>query len=158
SLDGRVHPLLGAPSYHALESLPMRERIVQLRRPEVRERILAELAALPPGTSPMDRFAYVFPLGDPPRYDRTPDESVAAIAARAGTTPLAVAYDALVEPDNGGTLYVPVTNFVDADLTAVRNMLVHPLTVPGLGDAGAHCTMICDGSFPTYLLSYWGLS
>jgi N-acyl-D-aspartate/D-glutamate deacylase len=37
-------------------------------------------------------------------------------------------------------------------------MLVHPLTVPGLGDAGAHCTMICDGSFPTYLLSYWGLA
>jgi N-acyl-D-amino-acid deacylase len=54
-------------------------------------------------------------------------------------------------------LMVPVTNFVDADLRAVREMLVHPLTVPGLGDAGAHCTMICDGSFPTYLLSYWGI-
>ncbi len=27
---------------------------------------------------------------------------------------------------------------------------------PGLGDAGAHCGMICDGSFPTYLLSHWG--
>jgi N-acyl-D-aspartate/D-glutamate deacylase len=35
-------------------------------------------------------------------------------------------------------------------------MLVHPLTVPGLGDAGAHCSAICDGSFPTYLLEYWG--
>ena len=34
-------------------------------------------------------------------------------------------------------------------------MLTHPLTVPGLGDAGAHCTMICDGSFPTYLATYW---
>ena len=33
---------------------------------------------------------------------------------------------------------------------------MHPLTVPGLGDAGAHCTMICDGSFPTYLLQFWG--
>ena len=45
-------------------------------------------------------------------------------------------------------LYVPVVNFVDADFAAVRAMLVHPLTVPGLGDAGAHCTMICDASFP----------
>ena len=35
-------------------------------------------------------------------------------------------------------------------------MLVHPRTVPGLGDAGAHCTMICDASFPTHLLQYWG--
>ena len=32
----------------------------------------------------------------------------------------------------------------------------HPLTVPGLGDAGAHCGLICDGSFPTYLLLHWG--
>jgi len=28
--------------------------------------------------------------------------------------------------------------------------------VPGLGDAGAHCGLICDGSFPTYLLLHWG--
>jgi N-acyl-D-aspartate/D-glutamate deacylase len=47
-------------------------------------------------------------------------------------------------------------NYIEADMRAVRDMLVHPNTVPGLGDAGAHCTMICDGSFPTYLLSYWG--
>jgi len=35
-------------------------------------------------------------------------------------------------------------------------MLTHPYTVPGLGDAGAHCGMICDGSMPTYLVSHWG--
>jgi N-acyl-D-aspartate/D-glutamate deacylase len=27
--------------------------------------------------------------------------------------------------------------------------------VPSLGDAGAHCTMICDASMPTFLLTYW---
>ena len=37
-------------------------------------------------------------------------------------------------------------------------MLLHEHTVPGLGDAGAHCGLICDGSFPTYLLSHWGRS
>jgi N-acyl-D-aspartate/D-glutamate deacylase len=35
-------------------------------------------------------------------------------------------------------------------------MLLHPHTVPGLGDAGAHCGMICDGSMPTYLVAHWG--
>ena len=35
-------------------------------------------------------------------------------------------------------------------------MLVHPHTVPGLGDGGAHVGTICDGSFPTTLLQYWG--
>jgi N-acyl-D-aspartate/D-glutamate deacylase len=35
-------------------------------------------------------------------------------------------------------------------------MLTHPHTVPGLGDGGAHVGTICDGSFPTTLLHYWG--
>ena len=55
-----------------------------------------------------------------------------------------------------GVVYVPVMNYVEGNYQAVRHLLVHPLTVPGLGDAGAHSTMICDGGFTTYLLEYWG--
>jgi N-acyl-D-aspartate/D-glutamate deacylase len=97
-------------------------------------------------------------MGDPPRYDRTPDESIGAIAARRGTSAAEVAYDLLTAGDDIVTLYVPVTNFVERDMRAVRAMLEHPFTVPGLGDAGAHCTMICDGSFPTYMLSHWAFA
>jgi N-acyl-D-aspartate/D-glutamate deacylase len=97
-------------------------------------------------------------LGNPARYDQTPDQSLAAQAARSGTSAAELAYDVLLQNGGTGVLYVPVVNFVEADFAAVRAMLVHPLTVPGLGDAGAHCTMICDASFPTYLLSYWGVT
>ena len=157
SLDGRVHPLLGSPTYESLASLPLEARIIELRKSDVRDRILAELADQPSATNPLERFPYVFPLGTPARYDRRPDESLKADAAHRGTTALALAYDVLVDGPRGGMLYVPVTNFEAADMSAVREMLVHPLTVPGLGDAGAHCTMICDGSFPTYLFRYWGI-
>ncbi len=34
-------------------------------------------------------------------------------------------------------------------------MLAHPYTVPGLSDGGAHVGTICDGSFPTTLLTHW---
>ena len=34
-------------------------------------------------------------------------------------------------------------------------MIVHPDTVPGLSDGGAHVGMICDGSFPTSMLTHW---
>jgi N-acyl-D-aspartate/D-glutamate deacylase len=155
SLDGRVHPLLPSATYQQLAALPVDERVTELRKPDVRERVLADLRVLPADADMLARFPYVFPLGDPPRYDQTPDESLTAIAARNGVTPIEVAYDVLIS--DAPMLMVPVTNYVEADLRAVRDMLVHPLTVPGLGDAGAHCTMICDGSFPTYLLSYWGL-
>ncbi len=158
SLDGRVNPLAPSATYQRLAGLPLGERAAELGQPEVRRAILEELAAEPPGTTPLERFPHTFVLGHPPRYDRSPEESLAANAARRGTTAAELAYDALLADGGRGVLYVPVTNYVEGNLGAVRDMLVHPLTVPGLGDAGAHCTMICDASFPTYLLSYWGLA
>ncbi len=140
-LDGRVHPLVGAPTYRSLASLPVDERVARLRDPDVRAAVLGEL-----GDSPaiLERFPFLFALGARPRYDRRPDEAL----------DVAGAYDALVA--DAGALYAPLMNYVGGDMAATREMLVHPLTVPGLGDAGAHCSMICDGSFPTYLLEYWG--
>ena len=34
-------------------------------------------------------------------------------------------------------------------------MLTQPQSLPGLSDGGAHVGVICDASFPSYLLSYW---
>src|SRR3546814_18313555 len=34
-------------------------------------------------------------------------------------------------------------------------MMRHRDTVVGLGDGGAHCGIICDASFSTYVLSHW---
>ncbi len=58
--------------------------------------------------------------------------------------------------DGHGLLYLPFLNYVDGSLDGCHEMLTHPHTVPGLGDGGAHVGTICDGSFPTTLLAYWG--
>ena len=34
-------------------------------------------------------------------------------------------------------------------------MNAHPASIAGLSDGGAHCGLICDASFPTYLLTHW---
>jgi N-acyl-D-aspartate/D-glutamate deacylase len=34
-------------------------------------------------------------------------------------------------------------------------MMRHPGAVLGLGDGGAHCGTICDGSYPTFMLTHW---
>ena len=62
----------------------------------------------------------------------------------------------MLADDGHGLLYLPFLNYVDGNLDGCHEMLVHPHTVPGLGDGGAHVGTICDGSFPTTLLSYWG--
>jgi N-acyl-D-aspartate/D-glutamate deacylase len=43
----------------------------------------------------------------------------------------------------------------DCDFEAIREMMLHPHTVLGLSDGGAHCGLIRDASMPTYLLTHW---
>ena len=148
SLDGRVHPLLASSTYRELASLPARQRGVALREPEVRAAILAELDDAAPAWR--ERFPYLFALDEHAAL-RPPARRSARPRRRVATTALARR-----RRRHTARCYVPLMNYVGGDMSATREMLVHPLTVPGLGDAGAHCTMICDGSFPTYLLEYWG--
>ena len=144
--SGRVNPLAPSATYReVVERDP-----TALRRADVKARVLAELVG---DADMMARFPTAFELGDPPRNDRGPHETLAARAAAAGTEVKALAYDVVVA---GGFVYVPVSNYVDGDLRAVHEMLVHPYTVPGLSDGGAHCTMIADFDYPTFLLGYWG--
>jgi N-acyl-D-aspartate/D-glutamate deacylase len=65
-------------------------------------------------------------------------------------------YDALLEQDGHALLYFPVYNFTEMNLDTVGEMLALPIALPGLSDGGAHVGTICDASFPTFLLSYWG--
>jgi N-acyl-D-aspartate/D-glutamate deacylase len=78
-----------------------------------------------------------------------------ARARREGRRPEQLAYDAMLSDDGRGMLYVPFLNYADGNLDATREMLSDPRAVPGLSDGGAHCGIICDASFPTYLLTHW---
>jgi len=46
-------------------------------------------------------------------------------------------------------------NYVDGNLDAVREMLMSPVALMGLSDAGAHCGAISDGSMSTTSLALW---
>ena len=41
------------------------------------------------------------------------------------------------------------------DFEALREMMLHPRTVLGLSDGGAHVDMFCDAGYATYLLGTW---
>jgi N-acyl-D-aspartate/D-glutamate deacylase len=150
------NPFQTHPSYRAIAHLPLAERLVQLLRPELRAAILSET----PTTTddPLffrPNYDKMYLLGDPPDYEQPPEHTLGAQARREGRTPEELAYEAMLTDDGRGMLYVPFVNYADGNLDAVREMLREPSAVPGLSDGGAHCGIICDASFPTYLLTHW---
>jgi N-acyl-D-aspartate/D-glutamate deacylase len=156
-LEATIHPFVSHPSFREIASLPLAQKVARLREPTFRQRLLAEKPA-PALAALVCQYERLFPLGDPPDYEPPQEKSVAAEAARLGIEPEERALDLLLEQEGHALLYRPFLNYSAFSLDAVREMLLHEHTVPGLGDAGAHCGMICDGSFPTYLLSHWGRS
>jgi len=150
------NPFQTHPSYREIASLPLAERLARLRRPEIRAAILSET---PTATDdPLffkPDYDKMYLLGDPPDYEQPPENALGARARREGLPPEALAYDAILSDDGRGMLYVPFLNYADGNLDAVHEMLRDPHSVPGLSDGGAHCGIICDASFPTYLLTHW---
>src|SRR5262249_55472953 len=84
--------------------------------------------------------------------ETTPERSVAGIAKRRGVLPGEVILEELLTSDFERLFLIAVYNF---DMDAAGAMLSHPLSVPGLGDAGAHTRPTCDGGRPTVLLPHW---
>ena len=158
--EGSLNPFLATPAYKDLARLPLPERLARLRRPEVRQAILDGMTerneAQQLGGRLIGRFDLMFPLGDPPDYEPDPSSSVAARAEREGRSAAEVAYDLMLERNGSAFLYVPAANYVGGTLDSVREQLLHPMAVPGLSDGGAHVGTICDVSFPTTLLQWWG--
>ena len=152
------HPFAYCPSWAELGLLPARgEGGEAPRRPG---------AARPPrsGEAPtpdpaMLQFldpAKAYPLGDPPDYEPAPSDSVAARAPpRPDGTPTSCTSTCCSNEDGRALVMRPLLNYTDANLDAVREMLLHPTSAWGLGDGGAHCGTTCDASTPTFMLTHW---
>ncbi|MHB8496418.1 MAG: N-acyl-D-amino-acid deacylase family protein [Acidimicrobiales bacterium] len=145
------------PAYRALKGrgLTPRELLEVLRQPEVRRSIECWEPASEERTRMEDAYRSTFTLGRPPDYEPGPERSLAAQAAASGRRPLTVAYDAMLEDEGRGLLYVPILNYANGNLDPAREMLLHPRAAVGLADGGAHCGVICDAGQPTFMLTHW---
>jgi N-acyl-D-aspartate/D-glutamate deacylase len=141
-----------------VSKLPIAERIVALRDPERKARILAEETG--PGFQRLYKMmqggAKVWLMTDPPNYEPAPEDSFAGMAQTNGQDAWSMVYDAMLGDEGKAILYMPFANYADDNLDCCREMILHDNTVMGLGDGGAHVGTICDASFITTLVTHWG--
>jgi N-acyl-D-aspartate/D-glutamate deacylase len=149
------NPFMGHPSYRKIAHLDFAERIRHLRDPAFQFALLAEAFDGDSRARRVLRWDRMFPLGDPPNYEPSPENSIAARAARDGRSPDSVALDLLLERDGKAILYLPVTNYAAGNLDVVEQMIAHPNTLLGLGDGGAHVGIMCDATATSYTLTHW---
>jgi len=151
-ISGRF--VLGEGDAHLLHSKTIEEITAELRKPEVKEKMMAELPAARQDIEflGLDR---VFVLEEPLNYEPEQRNSVAAMAEAQKRDPFELFYDLMLEEDGKRFFFAPMMNYTDFNYEAVRTMITHPRAAMGLDDAGAHCGVICDASMPTFMLTHW---
>ncbi|ABE29399.1 amidohydrolase family protein [Paraburkholderia xenovorans LB400] len=145
------------PTYRKFANEPLASRIAQMRKPEIREALIAELVATETGLGKrLSEFDNIFAFGDLADYDPGEDASITAISRQQNRSPEQVAYDLTIANEGRGILYSPFANYAFRNLDACAEMMESPYTVLGLGDGGAHVAMISDSSFQTFVLTHYG--
>jgi N-acyl-D-aspartate/D-glutamate deacylase len=151
------HAFRGRPTYDALEHLPIDERAARMAAPDVRAAILAERPA--PGIPRLRDLMLatadaVFPWHPVPVFEPDPSTSLTAQATALGRDPEDLLYDWTIADDGQALVHFFLGGY-PGNLDVSAELLVHPQSVLGLGDGGAHVDLICDAGYPSFLLSYW---
>ena len=157
------HAFQRRPTYMKLSHLSLAERAREMAQPEVKAAIMSE------GDVPVDQpgsmanmyqlfqnaASFMYPLADPVDYEPDPSHMLGSRAASTGENVLSLLYDYMLEQNGAAMCALMGGANVHESQEVLRTMLMHPETVTGLSDAGAHVTLICDATMPTTQLTFW---
>jgi N-acyl-D-aspartate/D-glutamate deacylase len=159
---------IAKPTYRAIRHLPHDQLVAELRKPEVREKILTEpfikvseidKSAPPQIDQAVAGLEFVsarfYELGDPPNYEPKPEDSIYARAKARGVSVLEEIYDVMLKDNGEGLIYFPIFNYMQGSLETTAKMIRHPAAHMGLGDGGAHVGTISDAAWTTFFLQHW---
>ncbi len=158
-LNGSQNPFSGTDTYKSISDLPLDRRVIEMRKDEIKNKILSE-DPIKGSTFPLiNRIGYtkMYRFGSPPNYNPKPEESIDVMAKEKGMTAAELAYEILIENDGNNFIYAPLVNYADHTFGVCKKMLDDKNAIMGLGDGGAHVGFILDAGYPTWLISYWSV-
>lgn len=157
------HAFMRRPTYlREIAHLSLPEKVRAMQRNDIRDALMSETDLPPDEPGSMENVSalfnhaapFLFPLEDPVDYEPDMNKCLGTRASEMGVSALESLYDFLLE--DGGTRFASLSGVdIPARMEVLREMLLHKDTVTGLSDAGAHVTLICDGTMPTTQLTYW---
>ena len=150
-----LNPFMACKAWQEITDLPHPEKMKYLSRPSFRSRMLTEPQGEHIMRSRVMAWDRIFPLGDPPDYEPSPEFSIAAQSKIKGISPEELAYDLLLQNNGQNILYRPLSNYSYGNLDAVADMMEQPHSLVGLGDGGAHVGILTDASAMTYMITHW---
>ena len=157
------HMFMRRETYIKMTDLSHEARLRELKKADVRSKILADKDIRHPSEGSMENvYEYfganlhqMFQLRHNTDYEPEENRSIAAIANAQGRSAQEVMYDALVEGDGTGFCVLLGPSYHQFSLEPVKQMIEHKSSVLGLGDAGAHVNFVSDGVLPTFSLIHW---
>lgn len=156
-------PFEDCPTYQTLKKLSVIDRISAMATADIRQKILEEqpedhVLSFLIGMNLKNSFRMV----DQPIFEPEPDQSLLAIAeknAHIEAGAIAVFYDNLVEvgqlSEGTGFVAMFLSGYSDGNLDDLQALLLHPETVVGASDGGAHVNVMCDASYTSFMLQHF---
>lgn len=150
-------------AWRKLQRTEVADRLPMIRDPIFRGRLVseakdAEIADHVGQTLSSSRFSLpcnrTFWMGTEtrPDYTQPPENSLARLADRAGEHPAETWLRLQLESDGLGLFHI---RFVNEDLEVLPRFLGSDWIVPGVGDAGAHVSLIMDAGWTSFFISHW---
>jgi len=155
-LETTIHPFSSHPAWLEMSSLNPAQRVTRLRQStELRRQLVEERPSDEHTKRIADAFGRIYVVDDNYDYEPDPSLSIGARAKTTGTSPWALALDAMMACEGKQLLVETFENYTEGNLDNIREMLVDEATVMGIADGGAHVCTVCDASSPTFLLTHW---
>ena len=150
-------------AWRDLRDLDFEGRLAAIRDSNMRARLIEEAKVMEGAqsigqTMTSSRFsippAASFWMGDEdrPNYTGGSEMSLETLSAQANEHPAETWIRLMVESNGQGLFMV---RFVNQDLEVLPAFMRSDWIVPGVGDAGAHVSVIMDSGWTSFLLSYW---
>jgi len=143
-----------SPAWNELRKMDYKGRLEAIADGALRDKLISEVRAQPQSEEIHNRSRHWFPmgLGDRPNYTGGRGDSIHDIATAAREHAVEAWLRITVETD--GKMLFHMRGF-NVNLESLEEMITTEWAMPGLGDAGAHVSQMCDSGWSSFVLSHW---